>query len=303
MSYLPFAILAQVLNSVAVTIDKFLLTKTIPDPLIYIFYFSLISLLALLITPFVHLPTEAVLTLASLSTLCWTAGAYFMLSALKSGQAQRVIPIIGAATPIFLIFFSFGGLTFSQLEAIALLVAGLLLLTVEDLKGRFNKRELLLEIISALFFAVSYYLLRLGFEQQDLPAGGQGFLTVLVWSRPILIPLGFFILIIPALRRKITSFLASKKTHPRKSIGLFIFGQISATTSELLLLFSISLASPALVNSLQGIKYVFLLIFSLILGRKFPEIFKNNFQGFYAISQIVGMGLIGAGLYILAISG
>ncbi len=80
----------------------------------------------------------------------------------------------------------------------------------------------------------------------------------------------------------------------------FIAGQISAAASELLLLFSISLANPAIVNSLQGIKYVFLLALSLILGKKFPGVFKSNFQGINGLSQILGVVLIGIGLYLLA---
>lgn len=295
MSYLPFAILAQFLNSVAVTIDKFLLTQTVPDPLIYIFYFSLISSLALFAIPFVQTPAAAMLILASLSTVAWISGAYLMLTALKAGQVQRVIPVIGAATPIFLLLPTFQSLSLSQITAIIILIAGLLFLTLEDLAGKFNKKELLLEIISALFFALSYYLLRLAFEKQ-------GFLTVLVWSRPVLIPLGILILIIPGLRRKITSFLGSKQNRPGKGIGIFVFGQVSAAASELLLWFSISLASPAIVNSLQGIKYVFLLLFSLILGKKFPDIFKISFKGIAALSQILGVGLVGMGLYILAFS-
>ncbi len=293
MSYLPFAILAQLLNSIAVTVDKFLLTKTIPDPLIYIFYFSLISLLALLVIPFVPLPTTYVLILGSISTLAWTAGAYLMFKVLKQGQIQRVIPVIGALTPIFLLIFAFQSLSIVQIEAIAILIAGLLFLTLPDLKGRFNKQELVMEIISALFFAVSYYLLRLAFEKQS-------FLTVLVWSKPVLIPLGMGIFIIPSLRKKILSFLGLNNSKPGKGAFLFIFGQISAAASELLLTFSISLANPAIVNSLQGLKYVFLLIFSLILGKRFPQIFKNNFRGFYALIQILGVGLIGVGLYLLS---
>ncbi len=306
MSYLIFAILAQFLNSIAVTIDKFLLTKTIPDPLIYIFYFSLISLTVLLAIPFLHFPPVLVFILSSVSTLTWTAGAYLMFKALKSGQVQRVIPLIGALTPIFLLFLTAGHhpLKGQQIMAVAILIAGLILLTLENLKGQFNKSELLLEIIAALFFAVSYYLLSLSFEKQD-------YFTVLVWSRPILIPLGIVMLMIPTLRKKITSFIAltfssqpitGSTNNKWPSILAFIAGQISAAASELLLLFSISLANPAIVNSLQGIKYVFLLVFSLILGKKFPTVFQNNFHGMYGLSQILGVVLIGIGLYILAMA-
>lgn len=220
-----------------------------------------------------------------------------MLTALKSGQVQRVVPVIGAATPLFLLTFTLKShpLFSGQITAVIILIMGLVFLTLQDLKGKLDKKELSLEIFSALFFALSYYLLSLAFQKEN-------FLTVLIWSRPVLIVVGVSFLIIPPLRKKITSFVQIPKRPAKFKFLIFISGQISAVASELLLLYSISLASPALVNSLQGIKYMFLLIFSLILGKKFPDIFKNNFKGIYGATQILGVSLIGLGLYILAFS-
>ncbi len=295
MSYLPFAILSQLLNSIAVTVDKFLLTKLIPDPIIYIFYFSLVSLVTLVAIPFVPTPTILVFILASTSTLFWTLGAYLMFKALKIGQVQRVIPIIGTITPLVLLILSAqtDSITAVQVLAVIILILGLVFLTLNDLKGKLIKEELLLEFSAACLFAFNYYLLRLAFLKM-------GFLTVLVYTRPILIPLGIILIAIPGIRAKIWLFLKPQTGQIRKGAPLFIFGQVASAASEFLLFFSISLANPALVNSLQGIKYIFLLIFSLILGRKFPEIFQNKFQGYYALSQTLGIAAIGFGLYLLA---
>ncbi|MEK7616481.1 MAG: hypothetical protein AAB414_00310 [Patescibacteria group bacterium] len=296
MTYLLFAIISYFLNSVAVTVDKFLLTKTIPDPLIYIFYFSLISLFALFAIPFVHTPSLEVFFLASISTLAWTFGAYLMFWALKSDQVQRVIPVIGTITPLVLLIFASQArsITNHQTVAITLLILGIIFLTLQDLKGKLIKEEIILEVCSAVFFAISYYMLRLAFEKES-------FLTVLVWSRPILLPLGILFLIIPFLRKKIKFILHSPKQIVQKGGPIFLLGQLSAGASELLLTFSISLANPAIVNSLQGIKYVFLLTFSLILGKKYPQIFKNKFSPVFLTSQILGIGFIGVGLYLLLI--
>lgn len=296
MIYLPFAILSQFFNSIAVTVDKFLLTKTIPDPLIYIFYFSLLSLVAVVATPFVPFPSLQVFILASLSTLFWTFGAYLMFTALKSGQVQRVIPTIGTLTPLFLLFLTGQTITQGQYLAITLLILGLVFLTFDQIKGKIIKAELILEIISSLLFALNYYLLSLAFTKAS-------FLTVLVWSRPILIPLGIIFLLVPGIRAKILQFVKPASVQINKGLPLFVFGQISSAVSEVLLFLSISLANPAIVNSLQGIKYIFLIIFSLILGKKFPEIFKNPSSSYFWLGQILGVSLIGTGLYILAFSG
>lgn len=295
MFYLPFVLIAYFLNSIAVTVDKFLLNKAIPDPIIYVFYFSALSLLLVFVIPFVSLPLFPVLVLASFSTLCWTTGAYLMFKVLKFGQIQRVIPVIGTLTALFLLILAAQTKTITDIQAFAiiLLVLGLVFLTLADWKGKVGKLEIFLQLGSALFFAISYFLLRLAFESQD-------FLTVLVWSKPILIPLGAILLIIPSTRNKILPFLKVKKNIVNTNSLLFAFGQVSAGVSELLLVFSISLASPAIINSLQGVKYIFLLIFSLILGTKLPAVFRTYFSANFLVSQALGIALIGIGLYILA---
>src|SRR5260221_11764176 len=138
MSHIPFTITAYLLNSISVTVDKVLLTKHIPDPLVYIFYFSAFSLLAIFLLPFTHLPPLSVFGLASLSTLLWTTGAYFMFKALQQGQVSRVIPVIGTLIPLILLLYGVyrGNLDLNQIWAVLLLILGLVFLTVMDWKGK-----------------------------------------------------------------------------------------------------------------------------------------------------------------------
>lgn len=296
MSYLPFATLAYFLNSVAVTIDKFLLTKVIADPLIYIFYFSLLSLLSLVALPFIDIPGSAVLTLGSLSTLSWMAGAYLMFWALKISFVQRVVPVIGILTPLFLLVSAQTTKAISVNEgwAAAILVLALILLTLPNWQGRLIKQELILEILAAAFFAASYYLIRQAFLLDD-------FLTVFVWSKPVLIFLSVIILITPHLRKR----LVLKKSSLNLKSGaflLFLLGQTSAGVSELLLIFSISLANPAVINSLAGIKYVFLFSLGFVLAKKYPAIFKEKMSHKGILSKALGVLLLILGLYMLVLS-
>ncbi|MBI2039856.1 DMT family transporter [Candidatus Microgenomates bacterium] len=296
MNHIPFTILAYFLNSVSVTINKLILVKSLIDPLIYIFYISLVSLLAILILPFTKIPSPLVFILSSQSTLLWTGGAYFMFKALRSGQVQRVIPAIGTLTPLILLMMtSFTEkLSLNQIWAVGFLIAGLIFLTMGDWKGKLTLWEIAFEVISSFLFAISYILLRQAYLLEN-------FLTVLVWSRLILVPLGLVILLTPLLRRKIFQ----SGSHPLSLAGkmglIFIVGQIFGGASELLLTFSISLANPALVNSLQGTQYIFLLIFVLVLSKKFPDVFKKE-RALFFLAKLVGIVLIVSGLYILAFS-
>lgn len=295
MSHLPFTILAYFFNATAVLIDKFLLAKHIPNPLIFIFYFSLFSLLAFLLVPFVKLPTGSVFLLASLSTLLWTSGAYFMFKALQVGQASRVIPVIGTLIPVILAVEAFYSQTISttQVTAIVLLVLGLVFLTLVDWKGNIKVKEAAFELLSAGLFAMSYLILRQAYLQAD-------FLTVLVWSRFIIIPLSLIILLIPHFRKVVFSSNRPLFNLFSKAGLLFLFAQGAGGLSEILITFSVSLANPALVNSLQGTQYAFLFLFSIILARRFPRVFQEKLSVQTVLSKITGIGFIGSGLYLLA---
>ncbi len=297
MSHLPFTLSAYLLNSISVTTNKFLLNKAIPDPFVYIFYVSIFSLIILPGVFMTSAPSPQIFILASVSTLLWTLGAYFMFWALKVGQVSRVIPVIGTLIPLFLLFSAAGSSAISntQTQAVIILILGLVLLTIFDWKGlpagragKFNKSEVLFEVISAILFAISYVVLRQAYL-------GENFLTVLVWSRVIIVPVILLTFLIPALRLRVTPKKEGPKTHMFSKSGmLFLASQASGGASELLLTFSISLANPALVNSLQGVQYVFLLTFGLFLGEKYSKL--------QLLIKILGIILIGAGLYLLAFS-
>lgn len=295
MSHLPFTILAYLLNSISVTTNKFLLIKSIPNPFVYIFYFSAASLIALLVIPFTKFPPLFVLTLASISTLLWTTGAYFMFKALMRGQVSRVIPIIGTFIPLILLVHAFlnRSITSNEVWAVLLLVLGLIFLTLNDLKGKAYIKEIIYEFLAALLFATSYILLREAYVRWD-------FLSVLSYSRLILIPVGIVLLLIPKIRSEIFAPNGVPFKITSKTGLLFFGGQIAGGVSEVLLLFSVALANPAIVNSLQGTQYVFLLIFSLVLSKKYPEVFKENFTKATVLLKLVGIILLGLGLYVLA---
>lgn len=297
MSHLPFTLAAYLLNAVAVTIDKFLLSKHIPNPLGYIFYTSIASMLALLLLPWTSLPSTPALVLASSSTLLWTTAAYLMFHALKLGVASVVIPLIGTLIPLILLIHGVAdqSLTTSQVQAVVILILGMIVLSFSDLTNRPTAKQLGLIVASAALFAVSYLVLK----QAYLLAN---FLSVLVYSRLILLPGVLLILLIPLTRAIV---LVRDSAQPRfnflsKAGLLYAFGMLSGGLSEILITFSISLSTPALVNSLQGVQYAFLFILSLILSRYFPKVYLEQYSQLNLLVKSLGVALIGVGLYSLA---
>ncbi|OGE30387.1 hypothetical protein A2631_01280 [Candidatus Daviesbacteria bacterium RIFCSPHIGHO2_01_FULL_44_29] len=298
MSHLPFTLLAYLLNSIAVLIDKFLLNEKIPDPLVYVFYFSVFSLIGLFIIPFTQTPDIQVFLLASSSTLLWTTGAYFMFKALQKGLVYRVIPVIGTLIPIFLLIF-YGyisqSISVNQAWAAGILILGLSTLTLPYLKGRLILAEFGLELGSAFLFACSYIVLHWAYSLAP-------FLTVFAWSRLILIPVGMLIYLIPKLHQRVFVGQTQSFNLFSKMGWLFVFGQACGGSAELLLTFSIALANPALVNSLQGTQYIFLFLSSLILARFYPKIYAEKSTLVKFMTKVLGIVLIGIGLLILGLA-
>lgn len=286
--YLPITIIAYILNGIAVTIDKILLNKVIPNPLVYIFYISIISCLALFALPLTHTPAAEVFILASASTILWTMGAYFMFGALKVGQISRVIPVIGTLNPLILFVLAIwaASITASQIWAVILLIPGMVFLTLNDWKGKITRKELIFEIFSASCFAFSYLTLKQAYIKEDA-------FTVLVWSRFVLIPVALIFLGVPILRAQIIPGKGGGLSMLKKGGLLFASGQICGSISQILIFFAISLGSPAIVNSLQGTQYIFLFIVALI-------IFKEKYSFVNLASKLTGIILIGIGLYILS---
>lgn len=295
MIYLPFVLLAYFFNGVAVLVDKFLLTSKVTNPLIVIFYISFFSMFILLLIPFTSSITVSVFVLASLSTIVWTLGATFLYKALQIGLVTRVIPVIGTIIPITLLISAVytKSITNPEILAVIVLIFGLIFLTIFEWRGKITPKEIFYEVLSAVLFAISYLILREAYLRQD-------FFTVLVWSRVILAPIGILIVLIPASRRIVFSKNENSFSLFSKPGIIFLAGQSAGGISELLITFSVSLATPALVNSLQGSQYLFLFVASLFLGKKFPEIFKEQHTHLKTTLKVIGILCIAFGLYILA---
>lgn len=293
MIHLPFTLAAYFFNALAVVASKFLLSKSIPDPLSYVFYISAISIVALFALPFTNSPDVGTFIFGSLSTVLWTLGAYFMFRSLKTGDVSRVIPLIGIIMPLILLLLAArsGEITNIQIYAIFLLIGGIVLLAFSGLKKGLNIKELSYAFFAGVFFAFSYTFLREAFLRLD-------FLSVLVWSRVIVLPFVLFIFLL--LRKRVLGSNRPQFNLFSRTGAIFIAGQISGILAELLLVFSISLSIPALVNSLQGTQYVFLLILGFILSKKYPAVFKEKYSRMTLILKISGIVITGIGLYFLA---
>lgn len=207
-------------------------------------------------------------------------------------------PIVGAFNPLFTLLigsvFLNQMLSQSELLAFAVLIAGALILTLNLIiqHFRFNKQFSLM-ILAGLFFAISYILLAQVFYLSNFVTG----LTIRSLAGATTV-LSF--LLFPKIRAQIFSARIEKHHFANKTSGFLILGQIMGGLSGLLLSYGVSLASPALVNSLFGVQYLTILAAAVFLAKNHPQLLEENLHKWALVQKIIGAGVLSWGVYLLS---
>lgn len=298
MNWLPVVIIAYFSNSIAMVIDRKLLTKSIPDPLVYTFYIGILSIFFLPFFLFLGViaPAPYLLFFSFLSGGFFILALFLMYQALIKEEASRVIPFIGGLSPVFIfllaVFFLGEILTYQEVFAFFLLVSGGFLVSLK-LKRHltfFPVKALRPALFSAFFFAFSYVLSKYIYNQIDFVSG-------FFWIRFGAIITVLALLILPESVKKIKKNFNKNK---KKANSLFWAGQFCGGLSALLLNFAISLASVTLVNSLQGLQYGFLFLLIFFLSKYRPKFLKEKFTLPIIAQKTLAIALIAFGLFILS---
>lgn len=299
MNFLPISIIAYALNAGAILVDKILLKTSLPKPITYTFYVNLFQLLVIFLIPFGFSLTFSPATYLAIASGIIGVGAFYaFFSSLRVNEASVVGPIVGAFNPLFALIL--GGiflsqtLTSSQFWAFLILIAGAAILTSNLwLKKLQLSRKLFWMVAAGFLFALSYVLLREAFLQSN-------FLNGFIISRA---SAGIFVLIFllfPQVRKQVFSANPNQGITSKSTWILLVLGQAMGAISVTLITFGISLASPALVNSLFGVQYLVILGASLALAKKHPHLLDERLSKSVILQKIAGAGVISLGLYLLA---
>jgi drug/metabolite transporter (DMT)-like permease len=137
--WLTVAITAYFINAGIYIADKFLLSKKIHSSITYAFYVGMWSIFNFIILAFDYwTPDLRELGIDLLAGLLFLATLVFWYKALHQSEATRVVPIVGALTPIFSLMLSYiflgESLTERQLLAFVVLINGGVLISVKHTK-------------------------------------------------------------------------------------------------------------------------------------------------------------------------
>ncbi len=322
MTWLIVALFSYFINAGVYVADKFLLSKKVHSSIAYAFFVGIWSVFNFLILPFdFWVPNLQEFGLDILAGLLFLITLVFWYKTLHQSEATRVVPIVGALVPIFSFLFSFiflgEALSERELVAFLILIHGGVLISVkqtklyifkqvtEKVRGVFGdvlggihaeyrptRRLLLNSAISAVLFAAYYVLIKFIYMHQPFIGG-------FVWSR-----LGTFlgcllILFVPRWRKMIAEH--KKEGESPSNMAFFLGVRISAALAFIMLNWAISMGNVALINSLQGVQYVFLILLVLFLSARFPKITKEELGGGVLVQKAIGATLVSLGLYMLIV--
>jgi len=302
MIWLLIIVVAYFLNASATVVDKFLLTKKIPNPAVYAFFICVLNLLGLVFIPFgFHFTSAAQTLIALINGILFTFAYLFMFMALNRNEASRITPFMGGLQPIFVLLLAFvllgekiGGYS---LLAFAIIVLGTVILSYQKETTKkliaSSKSSYWLAVVATILFAAAYTLNKYIFVSE-------GFVTGFV-----LVRLGTFLGALLLLLRpgNIRDIITEIKTPKKSSKGLFLAGQGAGALSLILVSYAVAISpSVAIINASRGLEYVFLLVIILLLARKHPHLLEEKLTPLIIFQKAAAVALIIAGLVILAIA-
>ena len=308
MNWISIAILSYFLIALGVILDKFLLSsKRVAHPATYAFYSGIMSFF----TIFIFFPTGK-LHLVSAVTALWMfgfgfiffVGVLFLFFAIQKSEASRVIPVVGAVTPIisFVIESLFLQKAFLSQEifGILILILGGLLISF-DLPIKLGKKKFFTGFYYSIFAGA---ILAVGLSGLSYFYKLDNFFNVFSWSRMGLTIGAFALLLVPAWRKIIwKSIFGNKNKKEKKSNwrtgNLFVLNKILNGIGSALTSYAIAIGSVTVVNALVSVEYVFIFILALIFHGMYPEIFSEKNKPSDLMQKIMAILIIAVGIILI----
>lgn len=310
MSWILLATAGQFLNAIVAVIDKFLVTdeKAIPRPFVYAFYSCLFTgfwvvIYFVTIIPGlsavgfpsisnIQQPTLQVVAMSFLAAYTFFIALVSLYDGLKHADASDVMPVIGAIAAISSFGMSYlfldHNLTPNFIWGIALLAAGSFLVS----QVSFTKSILLHTVHAGIFFALHNIAMKGLFLETSFDDG-------FFWSRIAFVLFSLSLLLVPVYFEKISA--QTKKTSQKTGI-LILFSKILAGIAAFMLLKATDWGEPSVVQALDGLKFVFIVFISLILGQFIPTTAgENTFDFKTLIRKAVYIAIISLGFVILLV--
>jgi len=238
----------------------------------------------------VESPTIQVVGMSFLAAYTFFMALVSLYDALRRADASDVMPVIGAVSAISAFGMSYLFLDIRPAEnfiwGIALLATGTLLVS----QGRFKLHTAINTVHSGIFFALHYITMKGLFLETSFDDG-------FFWSRVGFVTFALSLLLVPTYFNKITE---QTKTATKKTGLLVLSAKILAGIAAFMLLKATDIGDVAVVQALDGLKFVFILIISVFIGSSIPTCAgENEHDGGTILRKALYVAIISIGFVIL----
>lgn len=308
MAWILLATAGQFINALVAFLDKYIVSddNALPRPFVYAFYSCLLTggwifIYMLGFIPglremgFPHIyniqsPSIQVVAMSFLSAYTFFMALVSMYTALRSAEAVNVMPVIGAVSAIssFGMVYLFLNVTLQPNFMWGIVVLSLgTLLVAQTLP---SKESVLHVIHSGVFFALHYITMKGLFQETSFDDG-------FFWSRLCFVLFALSLLLVPNYYKKIKE---QTGTTTKKTGFLVILAKVLAGVAAFLLLKATDLGDVAVVQALDGVKFVFILLITVFFASLLPDsaavhISKPN----EVMRRVLYVLVIAAGYFIL----
>lgn len=298
MTWFVLAIAAYAVMAFSQVLDKVFLDRFFRDSRAYAAFVGLAGGVVLFALPL----TKSLTSLALWGT-CLLAGSLFIaalfpfLSALQEDEATRIIPLTGAAVPLSALLMErlFLGFTLSPFSyaGVAFLIIGSVVLTASRHQGpRRSRLAAGKALLAGILFAASFVLSKYVYLQTD-------FWTGFVWMRAGGVIAGLaMILATSSVRQEIAHLFARTEA---KVFGLYAANQALAAVGFGLQNAAIFMASASVVTAMQGVQYVFIIVFVLLFSRFQPRLLSERVTRAVLLEKLTATACLITGLALLAV--
>lgn len=295
--YIILALIGHLLNSLVVISDKAFVQKLYPHPRVLTFFAASGGVVFFFLFPWFLEPASFwVVGAAIISGILVIPSLLLFFHAMQREEVSRVVPVIGTLTAVFTFVLSYfildERLSGHVLLAFVFLILGGAIIEMNSFKHVFSKNLLLLEILAGVLFASTYVLQKYAFEGTDD-------ISAFLWARLGSAGTALCLLFDHEIRGR----LAPKKLKNvgSEKIELYVVSRVLAGIAPLIILVAISLGSVTIVNSLQGIQFVILFFLAIIFSRRWPSIFREEFNTAVIAQKTIATVLIAVGIGLLTL--
>jgi len=296
--WLLIAISGYFLFSITNVVDKLVLTK-IKKPRVYATAVAVFGLLGLIFIFFgFKMPNNWIIFVSIIAGMIYIFALVPFYKGIQMGQTSRVVSFVGGLMPIFvLILGAISGietLTQKQLIAFFIILAGSYLISLTPSKKKNAKLAFVWAFLAAILFGSFYFLSKYIFLNSDFVSG---FVIMRIGG----LIAGLVLLFWPGTLKDIMKNIKTrKKKQTQKKASLVLFSQICAAIGFVLVNYAVSIGKVSLVNAIAGTQFVFLLILTILLYKKFPQL-KEKVTAKIIIQKIIAILFIALGLYLLVV--